>query len=781
MTAELSAAVGFVRRLAGQTDDLLLERYRVGRDPAAFEELLRHYGPMVLRVGRRVLGNDHDAEEAFQNTFLKFVDRARAVRQGAALPGWLHRVATNEALRLRRRVAIRAVREQCAAALRAGRAGPLPDAGDWLALIDEEANRLPGHLRSAFVLCDLDGLTQADAAARAGCSRETISLRLRQAREQLGRRLRQQGYELPVLTALAAGLTAAGTTAQVPASLATALRTAAAVTRGGASRGRAAAGLLLALALSGAGAYALLTPGPAAPTPAVGGQAGAAAPAPPQPDPVVPAIERGVRFLKEQEGGRGHWENVAAFEALNMRGGPTCLALLALLNAGVPADDPVVSRALAFLRKKVEPQTTYVVGLQTMVFARVGDPQDRPRIQLNVRWLLKGRMLVNGQPGEWSYSPGIEAAGDGSNSQFAVLGLYDGLRAGATVDPEVWKSIRSMYLQAQQRDGGWGYNAARGTPTLTMTAAGLNGLFLRGHTDPEAIAKGLRWVGEHFTVQPRSHALYNLYGLARLGRNSGRREFGGHDWYREGRDYLLPLQKEDGSWSIPGQVTDQWPVVSTSFALLFLTEGRTPVLIRKFAHGPDETWDTTRSDARNLADFAGRELFKGQRLAWEVYDARPLGPGPLNPARLTAEVTDLRRSPVVYLTGRGPLRLTAAQEQILQATVADGGFLLIEAGNGDPEFARSVRTLLARLFPANPLRPLPADHPVWKTPAVVAPDPFALEAATVGGRLAVVVCPRPLANWWDEGFTPGGPGEPAFRLAGNLIAAATGLRPPPPR
>jgi RNA polymerase sigma factor (sigma-70 family) len=801
----LSDTVGFVRRWAGEADDdRLLERYRGARDEAAFAELLRRYGPLVLRVCRRVLANAADAEEAFQNTFLRLVDRARSIRAGRSLPCWLHRVATNEALRLRERTAVRAAHELCAARRRAALAPARTEPVGWLALIDEEVNRLPRHLRAALVLCAVEGLTQAQAAARVGCSRDTITVRLRQARERLSLRLRQRGHEAPALAGLTAALAGEGSAA-VPAGLVTAVAAAGALARGGAmpARLRPAVGLLLALALTGVGAYALIGSGPAVPpvrTSAVGWVAVPVQPADPKPDPVVQAIERGIRYLKQQERGRGNWEGSDTVAALNMGGGFTCLALLALLNAGVPTDDPVVARGLDYLRTQVPPRSTYVVGLQTMVFARAGDPNDRPLVQRNVDWLIKARAQVNGRPAGWSYSQPAGARDDGSNTQYAVLGLYEGWRAGATVDPEVWKSIRAMYLQSQQSDGGWAYTGERATPTLTMTAAGLNGLWLSGqalsherqrlgvrntpertgeYEDGRALAKGTKWAGDHFTVRPRGHAFYNLFGLARLGRNSGLRLLGEHDWYREGRDFLLPLQKDDGSWSIENQVTDGWTVVSTSFALLFLTEGRRPVLIRKFAHVRSEDWNLTRYDAANLTDFARRELFQRRPLAWEVYDVRTQDD--LGHEWRAEQVRELLRSPVVYLTGRGPLRLREGQEVILHDYVAGGGLLLAEATAGDTEFADSFRKLAARLFPADPLRPVPPDHPIWKAPAAVAPDGLPLEAVTVNGRLAVVFSPRPLAGWWEEGFTPGGPGEKAFRLASNLIAAATGGKLPPPR
>jgi RNA polymerase sigma factor (sigma-70 family) len=191
-TRPLRRLLGLARRAADPTDDAgLLARFAAAGDADAFELLVWRHGGMVLGVCKRVLGDEHAAEDAFQATFLALARQAKSVRRDGCVAGWLHRVA--------RRVAQRA-RRQRERRLRFARNVNLPDdpvvaaeRRELSELVDEELDRLPERFRRPVVLCYLEGRSAAEAAERLGCPRGTVLSRLATAREKLRVRLLRRG------------------------------------------------------------------------------------------------------------------------------------------------------------------------------------------------------------------------------------------------------------------------------------------------------------------------------------------------------------------------------------------------------------------------------------------------------------------------------------------------------------------------------------------------------------------------------------------------------------
>jgi RNA polymerase sigma factor (sigma-70 family) len=180
------------------SDRQLLRHYAASRDEAVFEVLVRRHAALVWGVCRRLLTDEHDAEDAFQATFLVLLRKADAVRFQESVAGWLHTVACRVARKARVAAARRRFHEG-QAEVRPG-SDPLA-AVEWQDLrevLDEELGRLPAKYRAPVVLCHLEGLTYAEAARRLGWPEGTVSGRLARAREKLRTRLAGRGVVLSV-------------------------------------------------------------------------------------------------------------------------------------------------------------------------------------------------------------------------------------------------------------------------------------------------------------------------------------------------------------------------------------------------------------------------------------------------------------------------------------------------------------------------------------------------------------------------------------------------------
>jgi RNA polymerase sigma factor (sigma-70 family) len=288
------------------TDGQLLGRFVSRRDEAAFELLVRRHGPLVWGTCRRVLGNAHDAEDAFQATFLVLIRKAASLDRTRPLSAWLHGVACRVALRARETAARRRERERAA-----GRPEACADAAaetrDLRRALDEELAALPEKYRTPLVLCYLEGLTHEEAARQLGWPLGTVKTRVLRGRERLRGRLARRGLDpcgpLPtvpppsaapgavVAVTLAAGLVFAATGA---ASAGPASAQAVALTEGvlkamTMSKLKTAAALLLAATFFAAGAGGVtLYARPADPGAAVI----VAAPAPEADDPAAKPPEK---------------------------------------------------------------------------------------------------------------------------------------------------------------------------------------------------------------------------------------------------------------------------------------------------------------------------------------------------------------------------------------------------------------------------------------------------------------------------------------------------------
>lgn len=320
------------------------------------------------------------------------------------------------------------------------------------------------------------------------------------------------------------------------------------------------------------------------------------------------AIRRGAEYLKanHQAGGR-----------VMGRGGTDELVALTLAHAGVsPSEEPLRGMIAQIAQRELT--GTYNVALQAVLLTLVDPRKHRERIAECGQWLVDSQ-CSNGQ---WTYSgalrqkpmrtvvsgnaesgyelrdkQGLESrtAGDNSNAQFGLLGLWAVMVAGVKVPPGPFQRAEGWWKAQQGTDGGWGYGA-RDLSYGSMTCAGIAAMAIcaRGLGEPARNAgheaAGLRWLGNLFTVKgnPKSGAwhYYYLYSLERAGTITGQKRIGDHDWYVEGARFLVDTQAKDGSW------TEHDPITDTCFAVLFLKRATlslvTPSPLDKAVVTPDD-------------------------------------------------------------------------------------------------------------------------------------------------------------------------------------------------
>jgi len=181
------------------SDGQLLDRFVDRRDEGAeeaFTMLVRRHGPMVFGVCRRLLTNSHEAEDAFQTTFLVLARKAATIARRETLANWLYGVALRTAKDARSRTLRRRAREEHVNQLRVIHAPGGDPAEELRAILDEELARLPARLRSPVLLCELGALSRQEAAKRLGIPEGTLSSRLARAKILLRDRLTRRGLGL---------------------------------------------------------------------------------------------------------------------------------------------------------------------------------------------------------------------------------------------------------------------------------------------------------------------------------------------------------------------------------------------------------------------------------------------------------------------------------------------------------------------------------------------------------------------------------------------------------
>ena len=528
------------------------------------------------------------------------------------------------------------------------------------------------------------------------------------------------------------------------------------------------------------------------------------------------AIDRAVGFLvSTQDKETQAWRDFPGYP-----GGLTALCTLAILNSGVPATDERVRPALDYICSRGKPTMVYASSLTIMALAAAyptAKPEKRALFAAKVKehalWLQAVQITDGERKGGWRYSR-ESGQGDNSNSQFALLALHEAERLlpDLKIEEQTWRRAIAYWMDQQQADGSWGYIkgsnvGAFGQPSGSMTCAGVSSLIIATgqlhegdegleegsiqccgeRNDNDAIERGLAWLGAKFTVEQNPGAgpewqLYYLYGIERVGRLSGRRFFynrkgQARDWYREGADHLLKSRFDPvtGRFTGVSGEEEKVPELSTALSLLFLAKGRRPIVMAKLRHGElaSNDWDNHRAGVPHLTAHI-EKLWK-RDLSWQTIDLHG------------STLADLLESPVLFVSGTAALDWSAEQRKMLKEYVQQGGFLFVEAcqGNGckGDAFDASFRKLMEEMFPDSKLRLLPPDHPAWFADEKVNPKYMKpLYGLDTCCRTSVIYCPENLSCFWEFKRPARGKSLPpdvrdevdaAAAMGANVVAYAT--------
>ena len=444
--------------------------------------------------------------------------------------------------------------------------------------------------------------------------------------------------------------------------------------------------------------------------------------------------------------------------------GETALAVMALQYASPHLEGELrertvkaIEKGIAYIVKSPAEARTYSAGVVLCALFRDNHRKHAKLISKYATMLVTSQRTTGERSGMWGYElrPASDSGArwkpgrhvDNSNTQFALLGLYQASQAGFQVPADVWKRSRDHYVKTQTTtvfgEGCWGYGYPGGKnpindPNFNMTVAGTISLHLceemlaRGK-DPagapkttKAIEAGLRWIAGG----KMKSDTYGLYALERLGIIMGRSNIGEHDWYNDGARTLL----HQGDWkSFMG--TEQ---VSAAFAVCFLARGLRVVAVNKLERVGTNDWNRTPYDVRHLVEHLNRDY--GMAVQWRIVS-------------LEAPQYLLDRTGILYVSGRDKLEFSHDEKKKLKTYVASGGTIVAQAVKDGKEFDRSLRAVVVELFGTG-LKKLEPTHDVYGRMRLAKDAEMpVIEAANVPGknRLAVILLPEGIARRWHVG------------------------------
>jgi len=529
----------------------------------------------------------------------------------------------------------------------------------------------------------------------------------------------------------------------------------------------------------------------------------------PTPAQIQQSIHRGVQFLLNEQAPDGSWPGRSPRMGMDLLagapdrphppatdpdGGRTALVTLALLSSGESPQSEPLKKSIDFLKKK-EMNRTYSVALRAAVYSMLPEQVRKKELQADALWLRKAMHPKGPLAGLYTYganSNDFDEA-DLSNSQYGVLGVWYAAESGLEIPLDYWKKVELAWLKSQHPDGGWSYRANQDPHAQSYTSMTLAGLatlyitqdYLHSHEahllssadssirNPQSeirnspISKGISWLTTHFSIEKNTNAgrywtnddtddiflHYMLFGFERVGEASGLTRFGDHTWFAQGAKYLLDNQQEDGSWS-----GSTGPTIDTSFSLLFLSRGLSPVALQKLQL-TTAPWNNRPRDVANIARWLRHQTER--HINWQIVS-------------IDADDDELLDAPILYLASQSPVTFTKDQKQKLKHYLAQGGLLLCLNDGAADLFPKSIEQLAKDLYPDYAMRDLPPDHPIFNENFPIKNLPYPVRALSNGSRELILLIPTADLSWQYQSYAiaPTNPNQ-SFPLIADLYLYTT--------
>lgn len=183
------------------SDAALVQLVAKQQDEAALQVLVEKYSRLIFSVCRQILGNQADAEDAFQNTIITFVRDAGKIKEPQYVSSWLYRVAQREAYDLNRKRSRLPQESLPEENMVSQKSEAEADANEELLILHEELGQIPEKYRSPLILCYLEGKSREQAATELEITLGSVKASLSFGRELLRKRLLQRGIALTAVLA----------------------------------------------------------------------------------------------------------------------------------------------------------------------------------------------------------------------------------------------------------------------------------------------------------------------------------------------------------------------------------------------------------------------------------------------------------------------------------------------------------------------------------------------------------------------------------------------------